>query len=79
MLEELGRTPPTFGGKRDEVVQVLGGVMQAEELEGVSERGHRASPLMVLPFEWIEAGKPYREFLIPAARLNGHATVTRLE
>ena len=44
VLEELGRTPAAFRGEGDEVVEVLGGVMQAEELEGVSERGHRGSP-----------------------------------
>jgi hypothetical protein len=44
VLEELSGTPAPFGGEGDEVVQVLGGVMQAEELEGVSEWGHRASP-----------------------------------
>jgi hypothetical protein len=44
MFEELGRTPPAFGREGDEVVQVLGGVMQAEELEGVREWGHRGVP-----------------------------------
>jgi hypothetical protein len=34
VLEELGRTPPAFRGEGDEVIEVLGGVMQAEELEG---------------------------------------------
>jgi hypothetical protein len=28
-------------------------------------------------FEWIEEGKPYREWLIPAALLNKHGKVTR--
>jgi len=44
MLEELGRTPAAFGREGDQVVQVLGGVMQAEELQGVSEGGHRGAP-----------------------------------
>ena len=45
MLEELDRTPAALRGEGDEVVEMLGGVMQAEELEGVSQRSHRASPL----------------------------------
>ena len=44
VLEELGRTPAAFRGEGDEVVQVLSGVVQAEELEGVRKRSHRATP-----------------------------------
>jgi hypothetical protein len=31
--------------------------------------------LLVEPPEWIEEGKEYREFLVPAALLNSHGTV----
>ncbi len=30
---------------------------------------------LVEPYEWVEEGKPYREFLVPAAVLNAAATV----
>ena len=30
------------------------------------------------PFEWIEEGKPYREFLVPADVLNRLGKITRL-
>ena len=30
------------------------------------------------PFEWIEDGKPYREFLVPASVLNQVGRVTEL-
>jgi hypothetical protein len=30
------------------------------------------------PFEWIEDGKPYREFLVPASVLNQVGRVTKL-
>ena len=33
---------------------------------------------LVEPFEWIEGGKPYREFLVPAAVLNQNGRVTEL-
>ena len=32
-------------------------------------------PDLVAPFEWIEEGKPYREFLVPAAVLNTQGLV----
>lgn len=32
---------------------------------------------LIAPFEWIEEGKPYREWLVPAALVNTHGTVTR--
>jgi hypothetical protein len=31
---------------------------------------------VVEPYEWIEEGKPYREFLVPAALLNAQGKVT---
>ena len=34
---------------------------------------------LVKPYEWFEEGKPYREFLVPAALLNEHGRVRRLE
>lgn len=30
-------------------------------------------------FEWIEEGKSYREWLIPASFVNAHGTIERLE
>jgi len=33
---------------------------------------------LVEPFEWIEDGKPYREFLVPAVMLNQNGRVTEL-
>lgn len=30
---------------------------------------------LVKPYEWVEEGKSYREFLVPARILNAHATV----
>lgn len=32
---------------------------------------------VIAEFEWVEEGKPYREFLIPAALINTNATVQR--
>lgn len=33
---------------------------------------------LVAEYEWVEEGKPYREFLVPAALLNEHGTVRLL-
>lgn len=30
-------------------------------------------------YEWVEAGTHYREFLIPAARINAHAIVHKVD
>lgn len=32
---------------------------------------------LVTPYEWVEEGKPYREFLVPAPVLNAHGRVRR--
>jgi hypothetical protein len=34
------------------------------------------APSVVEPYEWTEEGKPYREFLVPAALVNAQGTVT---
>ena len=34
-------------------------------------------PAIVAKYEWIEQGKSYREFLIPAMWLNSHARIRR--
>ena len=44
VLEELRWAPAALGREGDEVIEVLGRVMQAEELEGLSERGHQGAP-----------------------------------
>src|SRR3989454_9659836 len=44
MLEELGGAPAAFGGEGDEIVEVGGGVAQAQGGELISKRHHRASP-----------------------------------
>jgi hypothetical protein len=44
MFQELGDAPPAFRGEGDDIVQVGGGVAQAEGGELVSEWGHPASP-----------------------------------
>ncbi len=41
MLEELGRAPAPFGREGDEVVEVRGGIPEAEGRQLVSERNHR--------------------------------------
>lgn len=30
------------------------------------------------PYEWVEEGKPYREFLVPAEQINRNAKIRRL-
>ena len=45
VFEQLGRAPAALGGQGDEVVQVGGGVVEAEERERVREWGHRAPPV----------------------------------
>jgi hypothetical protein len=50
VLEELGGAPAALGGERDDVIEVGGGVVQAEALEGVRQWGHRAAPV------WARAG-----------------------
>src|ERR1035437_7645319 len=32
---------------------------------------------VVVPYEWVEEGKPYREFLVPAELVNGYPIVSR--
>ena len=44
VLKELSGTPAALGRQRDEVIEVGGGVVQPEERERVSERGHRDPP-----------------------------------
>jgi hypothetical protein len=44
MLQELGRAPAPFGGQGDDIVQVRGGIAQAEGGELVREWSHPASP-----------------------------------
>ena len=44
VFEELRRAPAALGRQRDQVIQVRGGVMEPEELEGVREWGHRVPP-----------------------------------
>jgi len=44
VLQQLRGTPAALGRERDQVVQVRGGVVQPEERERVSERGHRDPP-----------------------------------
>jgi hypothetical protein len=34
---------------------------------------------LVEPYEWIEKGKPYREFLVPARIINKHGKMIRRE
>jgi hypothetical protein len=34
---------------------------------------------LLAAFEWVEEGKPYREWLVPAAVLNEAATVRLLD
>jgi len=34
---------------------------------------------LVEEYEWIEEGKPYREFLVPARIINEHGTIIRRE
>ncbi len=34
---------------------------------------------LVEPYEWIEEGKPYREFLVPARIINNHGKINRRE
>jgi hypothetical protein len=41
VLEELGGAPAALGGERDDIVEMGGGVAQAETLEGVRQWGHR--------------------------------------
>jgi hypothetical protein len=31
------------------------------------------------PYEWVEEGKPYREWLVPAELLNGHGITERAD
>jgi hypothetical protein len=38
-----------------------------------------APPMAIDPFEWVEEGKTFREFLVPAAILNRCAMVTTVE
>jgi hypothetical protein len=40
MLKELGRAPAAFGGERDDIVEMRGGVAEAESGELLSERSH---------------------------------------
>jgi hypothetical protein len=55
------------------------GVWVADQILDENE-GARGDTVLVIeipeavagPYEWIEGGKPYREFLIPAARVNRH-------
>ena len=47
MFEQLGGAPAALGGESHDIVQVGGGVAQAEGGELVSERGHRGSPRRV--------------------------------
>src|SRR5438128_1125871 len=44
MLEELGRAPPAFGREGDDVVEMRGGVTQAEGGEGVNQVAHWTAP-----------------------------------
>ena len=44
VLEELSGAPAALGRERDEVVHVRRGVVEPEEREGISKRGHRDSP-----------------------------------
>jgi hypothetical protein len=44
MLEQLDGAPAPLGGQRDEIVEMGGGVVQAEGLEGLTQRGHGAPP-----------------------------------
>jgi hypothetical protein len=44
VFDELGRAPTTRGRQRDQVVQVRGGVMEPEELQGLTQRCHRGRP-----------------------------------
>jgi hypothetical protein len=39
----------------------------------------RIAARLVRPYEWVERGKPYREFLVPAALVNAQGTVRRVE
>jgi hypothetical protein len=39
VFEELGGAPATLGGQGDDVVEVRGGVVQAEAFEGVRQWG----------------------------------------
>ena len=43
MLEELRGAPPAFGGESDDIIQVGGGVAQAEGGELISEWNHQVS------------------------------------
>src|SRR2546428_11614526 len=47
MLEELGRAPPAFGREGDDVVEMRGGVTQAEGGEGVNQVAHWTAPRRV--------------------------------
>jgi len=47
MFEQLRGAPAALGGEGHDIVQVGGGVAQAEGGELVSERGHRGSPRRV--------------------------------
>lgn len=44
MLQQLDGAPAAFGGERDEIAEMGGGVTEAEGLEGVIQRGHRSPP-----------------------------------
>lgn len=75
------------GGFKDSVGQFLAdtehaGVWLSDRPLDENE-GARGDALLVVEiaadlverYEWIEHGKPYREFLVPAAMLNEHGTV----
>lgn len=65
---------------------VYAGVWVADKVLGINEHGGDVDTILVLEipeaelveFEWVEDGKPYREFLVPAELLNRHGIERRL-